>query len=57
MNFLTSIFGGAGAALLGQDINSITDYAEIGYAVIAGLLLVIAALLTAILLYGIAVAK
>ena len=57
MNFLTSILGGAGASLLGQDINQITDYAEIGYAVIAGLLLIIALLLGAILLWGIAVAK
>lgn len=56
MNFLTSIFGGAGAALIGTDINQITDYAEIGYAIIAGELLILILLLGAVLLWGIALA-
>lgn len=57
MNFLTSILGGAGASLIGSDISTITDYAEIGYAVIVGELLVIAILLLLIFAYGIAVYK
>jgi hypothetical protein len=57
MNFLTQIFGGAGAAVIGADINQITDYATIAYAIIAGELLVILLLLAAILLWGIAVVK
>lgn len=56
MNFLTSILGGAGASLIGQDISQITDYAEIGYAIIAGELLIVIILLGAILLWGVAVA-
>lgn len=57
MNFLTSILGGAGAGLIGADISQITDYAEIGYAVIAGELLIITILLLLIFAYGIAVWK
>lgn len=56
MNFLTQIFGGAGAALIGSDINQITDYAEIAYGIIAGELLIVILLLGAILLWGVAVA-
>ena len=57
MNFLTQILGGAGAGLIGADISQITDYAEIGYAVIAGELLIITILLLLIFAYGIAVWK
>lgn len=56
MNFLTQIFGGAGAALIGTDIEQVTNYAEIAYGIIAGELLIIILLLAAVLIWGVAVA-
>ena len=55
MNFLSSIFSGAGSAVFGDAVNSAENYATAAFSIIAGELLILILLVIAILVWGVAI--